>query len=62
MEQKDDILTINITKSRDSETNKKIRYAIDLDKGIFEYIPEENNALEGEGSEELRTEYEQDVF
>ena len=62
LEQKDDILTINITKSRDSETNKKIRYAIDLDKGIFEYIPEENNALEGEGSEELRTEYEQDVF
>lgn len=62
LEQKDDILTVNITKSRDSETNKKIRYAIDLDKGIFEYLPEENNALEGEGSEELRTEYEQDVF
>ena len=42
LEQKDDVLTLNITKSRDSETNKKIRYAIDLDKGIFVYIPEEN--------------------
>ena len=62
LEQKDDVLTINIVKSRDSETNKKIKYAIDLDKGIFEYIPEENNALNGEGTEELRNEYEQDVF
>jgi len=62
LEQKDDVLTLNIVKSRDSETNKKIRYAIDLDKGIFEYIPEENNALNGEGTEELRNEYEQDVF
>jgi len=62
LEQKDDVLTVNIVKSRDSETNKKIRYAIDLDKGIFEYIPEENNALNGEGTEELRNEYEQDVF
>lgn len=62
LEQKDDVLTVNIVKSRDSETNKKIKYAIDLDKGIFEYIPEENNALNGEGTEELRNEYEQDVF
>ena len=62
LEQKDDVLTVNIVKSRDSETNKKIRYAIDLDKGIFEYIPEENNALNGEGTEDLRNEYEQDVF
>lgn len=62
LEQKDDVLTLNIVKSRDSETNKKIRYAIDLDKGIFEYIPEENNALNGEGTEDLRNEYEQDVF
>ena len=57
-----DVLTVNIVKSRDSETNKKIKYAIDLDKGIFEYIPEENNALNGEGTEDLRNEYEQDVF
>lgn len=62
LEQKDDVLTLNITKSRDSETNKKIRYAIDLDKGIFVYIPEENNALEGEGCDDLRNEYEENVF
>lgn len=62
LEQKDDVLTLNITKSRDSETNKKIKYAIDLDKGIFVYIPEENNALEGEGCDDLRNEYEENVF
>ena len=62
LEQKDDILTVNIVKSRDSETNKKLRYAIDLDKGIFNYIPEENNALEGEGCDDLKNEYEEDVF
>lgn len=62
LEQKDDVLTLNITKSRDSETNKKIKYAIDLDKGIFVYIPEENNALEGEGCDDLKNEYEENVF
>ena len=62
LEQKDNILTLNIVKSRDSETNKRIKYAIDLDKGIFAYVPEENNALSGEGIEELAKEYEEDVF
>lgn len=62
LEQKDDVLTLDIAKSRDSETNKKIKYAIDLNTGIFNYIPEENNALDGEGCEDLKNEYEQDVF
>ena len=64
LEQDNDVLTMTIAKSRDSETNKKIKYAIDLDKGIFNYIPEQNNALNGEGSEELQDEYDgnDDVF
>ena len=33
-------------------------YAIDLDKGIFNYIPEEGNALNGKGAEELEEEFE----
>lgn len=49
---------MTIAKSRDSETNKKIRYAIDLNRGIFNYIPEENNALQGAGSEDYEEEYE----
>ena len=62
IEQKDDVLTLNVVKSRDSETNKKIKYAISLNRGIFSYIPEDDNALGGEGSKELAEEFEENVF
>ena len=62
LEQKDSILTLSLVKSRDSETGKTIRYAIDLNKGNFTYIPEQNNALEGAGSQELYEEYEENPF
>lgn len=62
LEQKDSILTLNLAKSRDSETGKTLKYAIDLNKGIFNYIPESNNALNGEGSQELYEEYEENPF
>lgn len=39
LEQKDGILTLNIVKSRFSASNKKLQYAIDFDKGMFTYIP-----------------------
>lgn len=64
-EQKDGIITMHLVKSRDSANNKDLSYAVDLNKGIFEYIPEETNALEGKGIEELREEFcyeEEDVF
>lgn len=61
-EQKDGIMTLNLVKSRDSVNMKKLNYAIDLDKGLFTYIPEENNGLEGKGVSELRAEYEEDSF
>lgn len=56
-EQKDNVLTMHIAKSRDSDAGKKINYAIDLDKGVFNYIPEEDNALDGAGCKELAEEY-----
>ena len=63
LEHKDDIFTINLVKSRDSETNKKIKYCADINKGIFQYLPEEDNALNGEGSEDLAREFgEEEVF
>ena len=40
LEQKDGVMTIHLTKSRDSVNAKDLKYAIDLDKGIFTYIPE----------------------
>ena len=44
---------------------KDITYLIDLNYGKFTYVPEEANALDGEGVEELKKEFNEegeDVF
>ena len=63
-EQKDGIIKMHLVKSRDSANMKDLSYAVDFDKGIFSYIPEENNALEGQGAAELlqEYEYEEEIF
>ena len=65
-EQKEGIITMHLVKSRDSANMKDLSYAVDLNRGIFTYIPEENNALEGQGVSELMEEYcyedEEDIF
>lgn len=58
LEQKDNVLTVHIAKARDSTTGAKLKYAIDLDKGVFSFIPTENDALSGSGCSELEEEYE----
>lgn len=55
LEKKEDILTLNLVKSRDSGNGAKLQYAIDLDKGIFRYIP--NNK---DKTDDLIKEYEED--
>lgn len=57
LEQKDGVLTLNLVKSRDSVNNKKLQYAYDFDKGIFDFIPTETDGLEGSHCEELKSEY-----
>lgn len=59
-EQKDKIMTMYLVKSRDSSNNKNIKYALDLDKGIFQYLPSEDNAVNGAGVQELREEFEEE--
>jgi len=63
-EQKDGIMTMYLVKSRDSVNMKHIKYAINLDKGIFQYIPEEDNGLEDSSScHDLATEFDgEDAF
>lgn len=56
-EQDGKVLTLNILKSRDSIVGKKLQYAIDLDKGIFQYLPATTDANNGSGSENIRSEY-----
>lgn len=60
LEQKDSVLTLSLTKARDAFAGKKLQYAVDFDKGIFTYIPNEKDALDGSQCEELRQEYEYD--
>ena len=56
-EQKDNILTLNLAKSRDSVSNKKLHYIVDFDKGLLTYIPE--NADENINAQ-LHSEYDED--
>lgn len=63
LEQKDGVLTIHISKSRDGGgAGMKLKYALDLDHGIFSFIPNEDDALGGSGCEELRNEYEYSTY
>lgn len=58
LERKENVLTIHLAKCRDSVNGAKLKYAIDLDKGIFTFIPTEDDALDGNRCDELRDEYE----
>ena len=56
-EQDGKVLTMHILKSRDSVVGKKLQYAIDLDKGIFQYLPATNDANGGAGADQIRSEF-----
>jgi replicative DNA helicase len=55
LEQKDNILTMTLAKARDATNNKKLHYAADFDKGVFQYMPSEDD--NPSSCEELREEY-----
>lgn len=42
--QKDGVLTLDLVKARDAVNNKQIQYAIDLNKGLFEFVPNDQTA------------------
>ena len=52
-----DILTVTMAKVRDAQTGKKLRYIIDLNRGIFTYAPSECDATGGSGCDKLMEEY-----
>ena len=58
LEQKNHVLTMHLAKSRDNGAGVKLKYAIDLDKGVFQFVPNEDDALEGSACDELRHEFE----
>lgn len=65
IEKKDGVMTLNLAKARDSVNEKKLHYAVDLDRGVFKFLPDEENPEE---CNDLRDEYEysnnagEDVF
>lgn len=58
LEQSNGILTVHIAKARDATTGGKIKYAIDIDKGVFQYMPNEDDVSGGESCNNLRDEFE----
>lgn len=56
-EKKDNVLTMHLVKSRYSEQGKSLSYNIDLNKGIFTYIPSENDAAQGSNLNEYEHRY-----
>lgn len=60
LERKEDVLIVNLLKSRNSENSAQFKYAVDFDKGIFEYINIENDGLKGFKSKELKSEFDYD--
>lgn len=57
VEQKDSVMTLTLAKVRDAETGKKFQYAIDLDKGIFRYLPDDSDANNMQACEALKKEF-----
>lgn len=66
IEQKDNVLTLNLAKARDATNNKKLHYAVDFDKGVFQFLPSEDD--NPSSCDDLREEYDcsgssgEDVF
>ena len=59
LEQKDGVLSMHLVKSRYSGGGKTLKYKVDYDKGLYLYIPEEeDNSTSQEDLEELKNSYE----
>ena len=57
LEQKDNVLTLNLVKARDSGNGKKLQYAVDFNKGIFTFIPTEESVQSPQAVADLIDEY-----
>lgn len=58
LEQKDNVLTLNLVKARDSGNGRKLQYAVDFNKGIFTFIPTEESVQSPQAVADLIDEYE----
>ena len=61
IERKNDNVTFNIGKARNAKTGDKLTYYWNINRGIINYIPTEKDAKGGEGTEELKEQYKDNV-
>ena len=59
LEKKDDVFTLFITKARDGGDGKHLRYIVNLDKGIFTFLGDEDDATGGANCQSLKDEFEE---
>ena len=57
LEKKDNVIKLDIVKSRDSENGKSLSYNVDFNTGNFIYIPDEKDALAGKTDEDYTHRY-----
>lgn len=57
-ENKHNIMTLTLVKSRDSANGCKLSYVVDLDRGTWAFLPDEEDGLKGNKCEELKNEFE----
>ena len=57
IERKQDNVILSIGKARNAQTGAKLTYAWNINMGTLNYIPIENDAIKGEGSENLQQQY-----
>ncbi len=60
LEKKESVLTLNLIKTRDGGEGKHLRYLINLDKGSFAFLPDEEDATKGSKCEDLKNDFEYD--
>ena len=58
IDRKDDVMILTLVKSRDSAVGATLKYNVNLDTGVFTFIPSEEDATKGTHCEDLKNEYE----
>ena len=58
IDRKDDVMILTLVKSRDSAAGATLKYNVNLDTGVFTFIPSEEDATKGTHCEDLKNEYE----
>lgn len=61
-EKQENILTMHLVKSRDSENGKDLKYSIDLNRGTWTYIPDTDGSTVVNNSFESTEDEEEEVF